>query len=165
MLLRNYWEPITEFDAWHGFHMISFFVCSIIFDCLYTNPIVSGWCDAEASELILISGSVTVLFHWFIAENLQCYKFDHGGSCWKDYFLIISQIWWYIHKKYQFTLYVFVPFFSCMFLCWYICTNNYIIMSFHTKTFYTAFPWLTRYFCNLYDLRLLLQSRWEHSSH
>jgi hypothetical protein len=46
---------MTEFDSWHGFHMIRFFVCSVIFDCLYTNPIVSGWCAAEAPELILIS--------------------------------------------------------------------------------------------------------------
>jgi hypothetical protein len=50
---------MTEFDSWHGFHIIRFFVCSIIFECLYINPIVIGWCDAEASELILISGSVT----------------------------------------------------------------------------------------------------------
>jgi len=50
---------MTEFDSWRGFHMIRFFVCSIIFYCLYTNPVASSWCDAEASELILISVSVT----------------------------------------------------------------------------------------------------------
>lgn len=31
-------------------------------------------------------------FHSFIADNLQCYRFYHGSSCLKDYFLIISQI-------------------------------------------------------------------------